>query len=182
MRRPTPQEIDDGILDIAAGVFAQFGYEQASVQRIADEAGYSKTGVLHRFASKEAIKAAVRRRCLEQVRELVDATDDAPLGPRRDRATVETLIDLAVSNPGTVALLLNAGIREPGPDEWGIPEARKTLDEAFGVGETTSIERRVQIIGCLGALGFGVLTLLREFPPHQVRDALVDTCCAALGH
>ena len=181
MRRLTPQEIDDGILDVAAGVFAQFGYEQASVQRIADEAGYSKTGLLHRFASKEAIKTSVRERCLEQIRELVDATGERPIGPERDRATIETLIDLAISHPGTVALLLNAGIREPDADEWGIPDARQALDRAFGIVETTSVERRVRIVGCLGALGLGVLALLREYPPHLVRDELVATCCDALG-
>ncbi len=181
MRRPTPQQIDEAILDVAAGVFAQYGYEQASVQRIADEAGYSKTGLLHRFASKDAIKEAVRGQCLELGATMLAAVRQAPAGPQRDRATVATLVDLAMSHPGTVALLLSAGTQEGATDaSWILDDARRMLDEAFEIDDDTELGRRVRVVGCLGALGFGVV-VLREYPAHLVRDALVDTCCAALG-
>lgn len=41
-RRPTSREIDDQILDSAAGIFAVHGFAHASVQQIADAVGYSK--------------------------------------------------------------------------------------------------------------------------------------------
>ncbi|WP_199725699.1 helix-turn-helix domain-containing protein [Nocardiopsis sp. Huas11] len=54
MVEPTSEQIDAQIVDRAAGLFARHGFENTSVQQIADATGYSKAGVLRRFVTKDA--------------------------------------------------------------------------------------------------------------------------------
>jgi AcrR family transcriptional regulator len=179
--RPSSEEIDERILDVAAGVFARFGYAQASVQRIADEAGYSKTGLLHRFGSKEQLRDAARERCLATFAEAIDSAHTRTPGPARDRDVVAALIDLAMRRPGFIALLLSGGTQPRTEDTaWVHQEARALLDSGFGMDDTTPLSRRMRVLGCLGALGLGVV-LTQEYPAHEVRAELEATCCAALG-
>src|SRR3712207_8758015 len=61
MRRPprsTPLP-HHAALPISAALFARRGFEQTSVQAIADAVGLSKAGLLHHFPSKDALRAAV---------------------------------------------------------------------------------------------------------------------------
>jgi AcrR family transcriptional regulator len=179
--RPSNAEIDDRILDVAAGVFAQFGPEQASVQRIADETGYSKTGLLHRFASKEQLRDAVRERCLTTLAEALGQVRTSQPGPERDREIVASLVDLAMHHPGFMALFLS-GVTRPPTDAtaWVHHEARTLVDAGFGLDDTTPVSRRTRVLGCLGALGVGAVAT-QEFPAHEVRTELEASCCAVLG-
>ena len=68
--RPTRQEIDDEIVERAAALFARYGFQETSLQRIADAVGYSKTGLLHRFPTKEALQDAVIERWAGKVRDI----------------------------------------------------------------------------------------------------------------
>ncbi len=106
MRRPTREQIDVGIVDAAAALFAEHGYERTSLREIAQAVGYSKTGLLHRFASKEALLEAVADRCLEAVQGVLDRVGALPEGPERDAAAVAALVELAVSAPGRLSLAL----------------------------------------------------------------------------
>lgn len=179
--RPSSEEIDERILDVAAGVFARGGYAQASVQRIADEAGYSKTGLLHRFGSKEQLRDAARERCLATFADATAAPRGRAPGPSRDREVVAALVDLAMRRPGFIALLL-AGVSQPRtPDTaWVHQDARALLDAGFGMDDTTPLARRMRVIGCLGALAVGVVAT-PEYPAHEVRAELEATCRAVLG-
>jgi AcrR family transcriptional regulator len=179
--RPSNEEIDERIIDVAAGVFAQLGYAQASVQRIADDTGYSKTGLLHRFGSKEQLRDAVRERCLAAFAAATSGTRTRKPGPARDREIVAALVDLAMERPGFIALLLS-GVTQPQTDDtaWVHHEARALVDSGFGMDDTTPLPRRMRVLGCLGALGVG-LVATQEFPAHEVRAELEASCCAVLG-
>jgi AcrR family transcriptional regulator len=94
------------LIDTAAEVFARRGYNGASVEEIAEEAGYSHGAVYSNFESKADLFLAVFEDYMaERARELaatqVDVADDAPLEVRaraladqwmerlsRDRASV----------------------------------------------------------------------------------------------
>jgi AcrR family transcriptional regulator len=65
------------ILQIAMDTFAARGYNNASLQEIADRAGVTQAGVLHYFRSKAQL--------LTSVLDLRDATDIEQLGPDRPR-------------------------------------------------------------------------------------------------
>jgi AcrR family transcriptional regulator len=181
--RPSSEEIDERILDVAAGVFAQFGYAQASVQQIADETGYSKTGLLHRFGSKEQLRDAVRESCLAAFADAIGSPRTRKAGPARDREIVTALVDLAMVRPGFIALLLS-GMTELTADDtaWVHHEARALVDVGFGMDDATPLSRQIRVIGCLATLGVGVgVTATREFPAHEVRVELEAACRAVLG-
>jgi AcrR family transcriptional regulator len=80
------------ILQIAMDTFAARGYNNASLQEIADRAGVTQAGVLHYFRSKPQL--------LTSVLALRDETDIEQLGPERPRglAFLHHLVDTARRN------------------------------------------------------------------------------------
>ena len=179
--RPSDQEIEECILDAAAALFAQLGYERTSVQRIADDTGYSKTGLLHKFGSKEQLHDAVRERCLATFAGATSRARTREPGPARDREIVAALVDLAVQRPGFIALLLSGVTpRQDDDTAWVHRGTRELLDSGFGLDDTTPLSRRMRVLGCLGALGVGAAATA-EFPAHEVHAEREATCCAVLG-
>ena len=85
MARPFRQQIDDGILDHAAALFARRGFAKTSVQDVADAVGLSKAGLLHHFPSKDALHEAVRAQAEQLAQRALDQVADLLLGPARDR-------------------------------------------------------------------------------------------------
>jgi len=85
----------------AAAVYAEAGYDGASLREIAKRAGISHTGLLHHFPSREALLAAV----LEE-RDRRDAERGRP-HPASDAGALCELLELAAHNrrhPGIVEL------------------------------------------------------------------------------
>jgi AcrR family transcriptional regulator len=67
------------LLDAAARVFACHGYQGASIERIASEAGFSKGAVYWNFAGKEELFfALLDERIDRRIRELFAMTEAAP--------------------------------------------------------------------------------------------------------
>jgi AcrR family transcriptional regulator len=182
--RPFRQQIDEGILDRAAALFAQRGFAKTSVQDVADAVGLSKAGLLHHFPSKDALHDAVRRQAAVLGRRVLDQVGDLPPGPDRDRRAIEVLVDVAVAHPGLVALLLTPVLR--GGADADAPEldaASAAALQAFGVDpEAAASERTVRVVGALAALA--VLTLAAHHSAQTTawRPYVVATCFDALGH
>lgn len=116
--RQSAAEIDHAILDVAAGIFATYGFAHASVQQIADAVGYSKPGLLHRFGSKESLHRAVLTEVAETVQDIVGHA--VAHGDEPDQVTqVLTLVtQKALERPGMVQMMLRAF--EPSSEEPGI--------------------------------------------------------------
>src|SRR5215212_3845567 len=144
MVRAFRQQIDEGILDRAAALFARAGFAKTSVQDVADAVGLSKAGLLHHFPSKDALWDAVLaqadilgQRVLEQVRHL-------PLGAERDRRAIDVLVDVALAHPGLVALLL-APVTQ-GDVGGEVEGAAAAALQAFGVDpQAPASERSVRV-------------------------------------
>jgi len=116
--RQSSAEIDHAILDVAAGIFATYGFQHASVQQIADAVGYSKPGLLHRFGSKEALHRAVLQEVAETVREIVGHTLSVQAQPDRMTQVLELITRKALARPGMVQMMLEAF--DPASEEPGI--------------------------------------------------------------
>ena len=72
------------ILEAAAAVLLKAGARGLTIDAVAAEAGLSKGGVLHHYASKEALILALVARKLAQLREELAACEaDLPAGPSR---------------------------------------------------------------------------------------------------
>lgn len=91
-RSAEAQQRQRDILHIAMDTFAARGYNNASLQEIADRAGLTQAGVLHYFRSKALL--------LTSVLELRDETDIEQLGPQRPEGLdfLRHLVDTAYRN------------------------------------------------------------------------------------
>lgn len=100
-------ELKDSILDAAAGVFADRGFEAATMQAIADAAGVDKKLVHYYFGAKDDLFVAMLDRTFARIDGagvLADALAD-PSGPAiRDYVT---RVLGAVEDPGTGSALVS---------------------------------------------------------------------------
>jgi len=179
--RPTRQEIDDEIVERAAALFARYGFQETSLQRIADAVGYSKTGLLHRFPTKEALQDAVIERWAGKVRDIAGRVRDLPPGAERDRAVITELVDLALHGPGVVSLLLAAlSSLETGEVAVRLKTVTEGLFEAFAA-DTEDSARAIRVGAALGALAVMSLAT-RDAPAAAVREPLIAASYDTLGH
>src|SRR5258708_15627430 len=107
----------DRVLDTAAEVFAETGYEKATTNAIAARAGMSPGSLYQFFRNKEAIAEALAARYAEQIRATHDAAFDPgitglPLGALIDRV-VDPMIAFNVANPAAHVLLNGADLSPP---------------------------------------------------------------------
>ena len=184
MGRPFRQQIDEGILDSAAALFARRGFAKTSVQDVADAVGLSKAGLLHHYPSKDALHEAVLAQAETLGKRVLDQVEHLPLGAARDRRAVEVLVDVALAHPGVVALLLAPATQgEPGADGSLTEGAGALALAAFGVDpETTDPEQCVRVVGALGALAVLTLAAHSQDQTTAWRAHIVATCFDALGH
>ncbi|HWO69049.1 MAG TPA: helix-turn-helix domain-containing protein [Umezawaea sp.] len=184
MTRPFRQQVDESILDQAAALFARRGVAKTSVQEVADAVGLSKTGLLHHFPSKDALHEAVVAQTTSLGERVLDRVRGLPVGVDRDRAALETLIDIAFAHPGMVAMLLT-------PVMQGSDDAVKPADggvggaafEAFGVDPLKPVdERSVRVAGALVVLAVLSLSAHRGDQVATWRPHIIATCFDALGH
>jgi AcrR family transcriptional regulator len=182
MPRPTKEQIDDEILEAAAILFARHGFKETSVQRIADAVGYSKTGLLHRYPSKETLQQAVVDRALQAAREISDEVAAVPPGAERDRAGIIRIARLALENPGMVALILS-GLTTDRDAEIGqaLHEIGRAVFEIFAVGPESDPRRLIRVIGALGGLAVAAISV-RDKVPAEALSELADVGFDALGH
>jgi AcrR family transcriptional regulator len=78
MARPTAADHDDkaaAVLAAAGRVFAERGYEGATMADVARAAGFSKAGVYHYFSSKEDLLHGLLKGSLEEVLDDLAAAD-----------------------------------------------------------------------------------------------------------
>ncbi len=147
MARPTAPDHDDkaaAVLAAAGQVFAQRGYEGATMLDVAQAAGFSKAGVYHYFASKEHLLHGLLRGSLQEV---VD--DLAGADPGTDAEPAErlaALVDAYVRSFSTrlrvvTPLLLRLDLLRP---EWRA--------------EVKTLERQIvnRVADAAGALGHPV--------------------------
>jgi AcrR family transcriptional regulator len=117
--RHTPQQTRsqqrvDLILDVAAELFAEVGYESATTNAIAERAGISIGSLYRYFPDKDAILRALSNRHYEQVQALFDDvfTKDAvylPLDVLIDRL-VDAFVELHIACPAYKHILLGSDV------------------------------------------------------------------------
>ena len=180
--RPFRQQVDEGILDRAAALFARRGFAKTSVQDGAVVLGLSKAGLLHHFPSKDALYEAVLAQADTLGQQVLDEVRDLPAGADRDRRAVEVLVDVALAHPGLVALVL-APVTQLDAEEDPGTAAPELVLQAFGVDpETTEPQRLVRVVGALSALAVLTLAAHQQDRTTAWRPHVVATCTDALGH
>jgi AcrR family transcriptional regulator len=84
------------LLDAAASVFARQGFHGASVDQVAEAAGYTKGAVYSNFRSKEELFLELLERQLDRSVELLEEVAEAVPADRRIAAIVEAVDTLPV--------------------------------------------------------------------------------------
>ena len=133
----------DSLRQVALAHFAAHGFEGASLQRIADDAGLSKSSVLYHFASKEALLDAALRPAVDGLRDLVDLLQS---GASRERQ-LDAFVEFLFAHRLAVATLVYSG--------QSIPSA-PAVAEADGLVRRLSASLEPAHAGDLDALRFGV--------------------------
>lgn len=179
--RPFRDQVDAGILDRAAGLFAARGYAKTSVQDVAAAVGLSKAGLLHHFPSKDALHRAVLAQATGLGQRVLDQVAGLPVGPARDRRALEVLVDIALAHPGLVALLLSPVLsQEAGTAE--IDGAGAAALRAFGVDPAAPVcERSVRVVAALGGLAVLSLAAGQQDQAAEWRPWVLAACLDALG-
>jgi AcrR family transcriptional regulator len=147
MARPTAPDHDDkaaAVLAAAGQVFAQRGYEGATMLDVAQAAGFSKAGVYHYFASKEHLLHGLLRGSLQEVVDDLAAADpgDGAEPAERMAALIDAYVRSFSSRLRVVTpLLLRLDLLRP---EWRA--------------EVKGLERRIvdRVADAAGALGHPV--------------------------
>ncbi|MBL8775974.1 MAG: TetR/AcrR family transcriptional regulator [Acidimicrobiales bacterium] len=101
------------IIDTAARVFRNKGYETATLGEIAEELGITRSAVLHHFESKEALLAEVLIPLVAAMDGLLDRREAAGrLTPRTRRPFLVELVDIICDHPDAAAIAaFDASIR-----------------------------------------------------------------------
>ena len=97
MARTRATDYDDkrrAILDRSAELFAEHGYDRASMNKIAQACGFTKANLYHYYSDKEELLFDVIRFHLEELLEVVEAADAPNLSPEdRLRGLVGALLE-----------------------------------------------------------------------------------------
>ncbi|NNG36507.1 TetR/AcrR family transcriptional regulator [Nakamurella aerolata] len=168
--RESAEQIDNHIVDVAAGLFAVHGFERTSVQQIADAVGYSKTGLLHRFPSKEAIRTAVHQRITDVAGDVLDELRGMVAGPPGLPGALRKLVDTVLTWPGGVNYLIGLfRSSEPGAPKDEIP-GHITAEQIVEVlaGNGNDVEVQVRVILALETIC--AATNLETFPELRLGD------------
>lgn len=128
------------ILDSAAGLFAEVGYETATTNAIASEAGIAIGSLYHYFSSKEEILHALSDRYLADLMQLQAEVFGADISD----ASIEELVDRQIDpfirffmeHPGFEHIMLGAEVSAD------LAAATAELDDAVTTGLKASLQQR----------------------------------------
>ena len=157
MARPTAADHDDkasAVLAAAGRVFAERGYEGATMADVAREAGFSKAGVYHYYASKEHLLHGLLQISLEQVLGDLCRADPGPGAPDRLSTLFETYLRSFTTHLRVITpLLLRLDLLRPQWREEVKALERRIVDrlaETIGVVDSSLSPRTLAFLA-LGA-------------------------------
>jgi AcrR family transcriptional regulator len=99
------------ILDTAAGLFDEMGYDATTTKHVADRAGIAVGSIYHWFPDKTALANALAERYLNELLALyeVELVDDPTVAtPLLIARVTDVLSTFVTSNPAFITLLVNA--------------------------------------------------------------------------
>jgi len=144
------------VVDDAARVFAAHGFDQTSMQQLADELGVAAGGLYHYFGGKEALLIAICDELMDplfdQARALLD--EDRPAGEQL-RALVRLWVAHVVAHRDHMLVFQQERHVVEHGEQWrGVRDARKrferlvdgVLDDALG----PDVDRRLALGALLG--------------------------------
>ena len=199
MARPLAADHGDkrrAILKASARVFARNGFDRASTQEIAGEAGVSKALLYHYYANKEELLVAIIREHLEELVTAISAADDVRLAPRaRLRALVGALLECYRDADEEHTIQINELKKLPAAKASELLDLERTLVRRFSaalVVAVPALKQRQEMIRPVTMNLFGMLNwhylwfredgpVSREAYADLVTDMVAGGAAAALA-
>ncbi|HEX8806789.1 MAG TPA: TetR/AcrR family transcriptional regulator, partial [Candidatus Aquilonibacter sp.] len=140
MEARRPYDIDS-VTDVAFGIFAERGFDAASMEDVARAAGITKASIYHHVPSKEALLARGLDRALSALFAVLDEPA-ATTGSARARLTaiVRRVAEITMSMRAEVSVLFR--VRGNSVTERGAMERRRDFDH-----RVTDLVREAQAAG-----------------------------------
>jgi len=167
------------LLQSALRQFAAVGFEGASLQRIATDAGLSKSSVLYHFASKEALLDAALRPAVEDLAGVVGhLTDLGGDAPRPE--FISEFVDYLFEHRLAIAVLISHGQGLAGHAVVDEADALvRQLSECLGGSDSTdpdpgTVRFGVALAGAAFMLVASDRWATSHVPEEQLRTTLVD--------
>ncbi len=161
------------ILAAALEVFAESGFQAATVDRIAEAAGMSKTNLLYYFPSKTEVYSAVLNQTLDDWLEPLRAMDVNGEPIEEIRAYIRRKLELSRSNPAASRLFANEvlhGAPAIGPVLGG--SLRDLVYEKAGVIRTWIDQGRIRAIDPVHLI-FAIWATTQHYADFSVQVAAV---------
>jgi AcrR family transcriptional regulator len=134
------------ILDAAQRIFIEYGYQGATIRKIADEVGVSSTALYMHFRDKSEILVEISQSAFAQVIAQNDAIAAAEPDPiLRVRKILEAYVDFGLSQPHTYLLVFS-------PSEAILSEEKAAALDALGLKTYERFRDSVEAIAAQGQL------------------------------
>jgi AcrR family transcriptional regulator len=188
-RRIKRNEVRRRILDVAYSLFAERGYEGASLERVAEAAGFSKGAVYSNFANKDELFYELIAARIDERAEAVRAASAKRAAGEREGAAMaarlagEELRDMGAADPAWQMLFLEFWLRCVRNEELRakFAEKRRAMragiaarieEEAVAAGVPLGRGRSMDLATTVLALSNG-LGIEGMIDPEAVRPALL---------
>ena len=134
------------ILDAAQRIFIEYGYQGATIRKIADEVGVSSTALYMHFRDKSEILVEISQSAFAQVIAQNDSIAAAEPDPiLRVRKILEAYIDFGLAQPHTYLLVFS-------PSEAILTEEKAAALDALGLKTYERFRESVAEIAAKGVL------------------------------
>ena len=186
-------QLEAATLDAVAGVFAARGVAATSVQAAAEAAGFSKTGLLSRYKTKDSLFAAVTTHSQSLISGILEEITPVKWGPERDDRAIELFTGMALASPGSMALLLAAltsadddlrmALERTVPLIWRIFDSTTVnIDTVqMAVLHPDVFARRVRVVAAIGAIVTVVAATDSTMPDAYLQPLISEAARNALG-
>ena len=171
----------EAILDAAAVLFSEVGFDATTMDAVADKAGTSVGSLYQFFPNKLAVFEALAVRCLERARELLDALfatfASKPVADMLD-LVIEGIARLREADPAFRALLVNYQL-------YGVFEKADVVLTRYVIGRVEAIlktrapdldrSRREVVATTIVNTVTGAIILSQREKPAMTRKLLAET-------
>jgi AcrR family transcriptional regulator len=180
-RRGRPRNISrEDVLEIAARLFNQHGYDRTSLDMIADQLGVTKAGLYYHIANKEEIVLLGCKVAMDQFAARMAATDCTGLNTREILVVhLKSYLELAVTDFGRFLILVDSrALSDAAKEEYlgfiRVPQriVRNLVEQGIRDGLFRAIDPDIAANGIFGMFNW-VCQWRRPPTPEQI-PAILD--------